>query len=270
MMAIYQRIQLRNDVREYMLANGRGYSVILFEKISNVIREGQIFTCKMLDEIGVPEYVYRKALKDADIFRRAPDLETGGRPAKRWYMPDRIMFDAYESHLHGQGTCPSDHLPYWAYESIKHYRMAMHGAMVDREGRRVEDEDGASMSRKLQSERLGVSRETVRRYDKLLEVESSEDVRQITILDPGNPYGNQDSEAEFQDALRRDQFGYWLLIDGIRTPVKVVLVNLARVCGQNVILCKQLCNRYKLREDWAEHYSNKITGYYDLMNSVFE
>lgn len=269
MYAVYQRVQLRNDVREYLLSSGRGYSVILYEQLSAYLHPGEIFTCKMLDEAGISEYIYRQALTDADVFQRAPDMETGGRPAKRWYMPDRILFDAYEGEWYGQEFCPSDELPFWAYHSIKNYRLALHGAMIQREGEAAISEDGVCMTRGLQAQRLGVSAETVRRYDQLLEVEKTENIREDVILEAdGDPYGNPDAIERFMDAVKNPDYGVWLLVDGIRTPVKTVIVNVARLAKAAVILCTQLPNKYKLRADWSNHYWNKISGYYDFLDSV--
>lgn len=152
---------LPNTVRETLLQTSRGELALLLDLLFNVgLRAGDTFTVRQLldlaEGIQTSRYLIRRALHEP-IFRGTPILtEKKGRPEILYTMPGiELLVSTYAEGVYGE----ADVLGRSAFRSLTDYRAALHREFIHR--------SPGQYPRAFLAQRLGVSKITTARYDKI-------------------------------------------------------------------------------------------------------
>lgn len=234
---VHENRQLNNKQRERLLHEGRGYYALVLEGLlfgGVGIGEWIDVETAMQTLPHTPEKVLRRGLQG---FKRRLRLGGKGRPRHEFRVPDPDSVRVWDISLTKTEIEYSDQLPGWAFRSMKHYRAALHLALIVRRcrsavvtgrGWSIQHEDPADpgqlllegeaqIPRRFLADRLGVVAKTTRNYERWLGIASA----------PG--YSIKKVTWKTFKALpveRKSEFGRFL-VSGSRSAVGQVLAGAA-------------------------------------------
>jgi len=163
------REQLPNNVREALLGTEAGKTAILLDLLFSLgYRGGQRVTSREIMAVTkghTSQNIAREGLLHSSIKRTAAKTSHRGRPTYIYTLPTikKLLID-----LCGGQRTPSDPVNLEDCKSLESYRMALHRELIAR-GASESPKGLARFSRKYMAQRLNVSEQTLRNYEKSLQ-----------------------------------------------------------------------------------------------------
>lgn len=214
--SLYQKFdRLPNSLREKLLQQARGQALCVYEFAITVMGSAP-FTIKQLQEkmsafcLQVTRRQLDNGLADKGLFAQMESIRSGvGRPCQVFRArPLHLVLDDEECSKKGA----RDSLSIEDLKNVPAYRLAMHKAMILREqekktephGRYLHRRGWVKLTRGWCANRLGVDKNTIRRYDKRLGVQHQPDIVRQDVY--------------YSDIPLKRGFCQWLEAGGKRFP----------------------------------------------------
>lgn len=160
--------QLPNCVREAFLGIDAPKTAVLLDLLFTLgYRSGQWVTlseCLNVCTEHTAIHIVKQGLKHWTIVREAIPQDRPGRPTYKYLLPS---IDGLKNDLVAKPSFVTDILNLQDFRNVKSYRMGLHRELIQR-GYEANDRQPVEFSRKLMSERLNVSHDTLRRYEREL------------------------------------------------------------------------------------------------------
>lgn len=191
-----QKHTLHNASRERLIIRNNAETALVLDALYTLnCTTGKAYTVASILEMtrdwGISERVIRTGLKSWVFFRQL--VRTAGRPAIAYVLPTPYQVRRHlEIYDH---TETADKLPVGAFKSVSAYKRFLHGAMVVR---LTQMNSGRfKMQRAKMAERLNVTVDTIRNYERTFEIEvlpyiTSVQVRNSWDLSEIPPVNNHD------------------------------------------------------------------------------
>lgn len=233
---------LANCVREKLLSEKREKFALLVDWAITEDMTGLWLTVEEIAAIApFSDYLLREALEDELIQKKARKTGKRGRPAMLYRIPDK---DTVRKYVTPGNLTKSDHLPTWAYKSVKTYKAAMYMALILR-GCQYISSRMVSYSRKFLTSFLNVSKKTLRNYEKQYGI----------YVEPVFSVSDLTDRALFHLPTRK-RFGEFLSVtQGIVTDKVPAIKSLAIRAlqqGAQVKLIQRMPNKYSLM-NWSRY-----------------
>lgn len=231
---------LQNCVREELAAQNRvAFSLLMDCAIRYSFDATRVTINDILAMTQLTAHTIQKALKDHLIKVTIKRDGRRGAPTKYYHIPDR---ETVRKLTTPGNDGMSDHLPEWALESVKSYRMARYKMLILRGCKYVASEF-VTYSREFLSRIIGVSKSTLIAYEQELEMIVIHNIQQTPITKyNANQLAGDSNQSRAQGAyLKIENNGIVDKVPAIRS-----LAHWALNHGATVTLFQYLPNTYSV------------------------